>query len=542
MKSERILRISLIWFIALWVMAIIILGGVPPVSRDALTHHLAIPKLYLKHGGMYEIPELPVSYYPMNVDLLYLIPLIWGNDIVPKFIHFGFALLTAGLIFRYLKKRIDSTYALIGVLLFLTLPVVVKLSITVYVDLGLIFFSTAALYFLFKWIESDFNPKYLLFSALWCGLAMGTKYNGLITLFAMGGAVPVVYVRLAPNRKMKQFKAAGWGLCYIGVALLIFSPWLVRNYAWVQNPIHPLFENRLFAKDPTSTPAISHFVLRRDVFGEKWWETVLIPLRVFFQGQDNSPKYFDGKLNPYLFLLPLLALCSRNTNRFETAEKSVLLFFAGCYLLITFLGNEMRIRYIGPLIPALVILAVYGLRSLASIFDPKQLSGWDKVSRGAVLSGLLFLGSQNLIYIVDQFKHVDPLPYLSGRIHRDAYIERYRPEYAAIKYANLNLSGRVKLLGLFLGNRAYYSEHEIIFNHPRFKKIVQHADSSMRIAADLKQIGVTHLIVGHNLYNRWSHARFSPHEKGMLAKFYRKHLRQLFSQGGYGLYALVMLD
>ena len=61
--------------------ATIILACVPPVSRDALTHHLAVPKLYLKHGGIYEIPALVFFYYPMNLDLLYMIPLYFENDI-----------------------------------------------------------------------------------------------------------------------------------------------------------------------------------------------------------------------------------------------------------------------------------------------------------------------------------------------------------------------------------------------------------------------------------------------------------------------------
>ncbi|MBU2622890.1 MAG: hypothetical protein KKD92_11290, partial [Proteobacteria bacterium] len=86
---------SLIYFIlagliTILIVSVIALSSVPPVSRDALTHHLAVPKLYLNHGGMYEIPSVIFSYYPMNLDLLYLIPLYFGNDIVPKYIHFLF--------------------------------------------------------------------------------------------------------------------------------------------------------------------------------------------------------------------------------------------------------------------------------------------------------------------------------------------------------------------------------------------------------------------------------------------------------------------
>ena len=167
-QKTTVLNGLLIGCLILLIAAILILASVPPVSRDALTHHLAIPKLYLKHGGIYEIPHARWSYYPMNLDLLYIIPLYFDNDIIPKFIHFAFALLTGWLIFRYLKKRSQTPYAILGVLFFLSIPVIVKLSITVYVDLGLVFFSFAALIYLFKWFETDFKLKSLAVSAVFC--------------------------------------------------------------------------------------------------------------------------------------------------------------------------------------------------------------------------------------------------------------------------------------------------------------------------------------------------------------------------------------
>ena len=44
--------------LALLLFSICVLAMVPPVSKDALVHHLAVPKLYLKHGGIYEILSL----------------------------------------------------------------------------------------------------------------------------------------------------------------------------------------------------------------------------------------------------------------------------------------------------------------------------------------------------------------------------------------------------------------------------------------------------------------------------------------------------
>jgi hypothetical protein len=117
-RDETVLKTILAVLVLILITGVIILSWVPPVSRDALIHHLALPKLYLKHGGVYEIPFMSFSYYPMNIDFLYLIPLYFGSDIVPKFIHFGFALLTAWLIFYYLRCRINQAYAMVGVVFF----------------------------------------------------------------------------------------------------------------------------------------------------------------------------------------------------------------------------------------------------------------------------------------------------------------------------------------------------------------------------------------------------------------------------------------
>lgn len=122
-------------------VSLFILASVPPVSRDALVHHLAVPKLYLKYGKMAELPCMPYSYYPMNLDLIYLIGLKLGSDIYAKYIHCIFGLLTAGLIYRYLARKITPAYGMTGAFIFLSLPVVVKLCTIAYVDLGLIFFN-----------------------------------------------------------------------------------------------------------------------------------------------------------------------------------------------------------------------------------------------------------------------------------------------------------------------------------------------------------------------------------------------------------------
>jgi len=505
LSFSKYFKILLVGLLLSLILSIIILSSVPPVSRDALTHHLAVPKLYLKHGGIYEIPELIFSYYPMNLDLLYLIPLYFGNDIIPKFIHFSFALLTAWLIFSYLKKRIDTCYALFGVLLFLSLPVIIKLSITVYVDLGLIFFSTASIVYLLKWIEKDFNVKYLIYSAIFCGLALGTKYNGLVLLFLLTLFVPFIYLRSYKNKTASQSKAICYSAVFMIVSLIVFSPWMIKNYIWTSNPIYPLYNSLINQdKDVSNKNIVLHstdnkkstsitnslksreklgpFAIRKLVYGEKWWETALIPVRVFFHGKDNNPKYFDGRLNPYLFLLPFFAFINfkRQFNELKT-ETKILLTFALLFLVYAFMQTDMRIRYISPIIPPLVILSVFGLNKIVVFINEKYSGTARKIVKGFVFVFMAFLLCLNAYYLIDQFKKVDSISYICGRVERNEYIEKHRPEYAAINYANHNIPTDAKILCLFLGNRVYYFDREIVFSFDLVSKVVLQKGSSDKI-------------------------------------------------------------
>jgi len=552
------------------VVTILVLSSVPPVSRDALTHHLAVPKLYLDHGGIIEIPAISFSYYPMNLDLLYLVSLYFGSDIAPKYIHFSFALLSAWLIYRYLRRRLDTSWGLLGALMLLSLPVIVKLSFTVYVDLGLIFFSTASLLFLIQWIEDQYGLKYLVLSAVFCGLALGTKYNGLLILFLLALFVPFVYMRSQANTgtmdghgpdtnsPVKFPKALGFMVVFIFISLLMYSPWAIRNVIWTGNPVYPLWnawfnpQEKTMAVDDSDTsqgyasPAgrpkrkpLSPFLKRKLLYKETFWQAMAVPVRIFFQGKDDDPQLFDGKLNPYLLILSCFAFLGiKKDLLFLKTEKLILLTFSVLYLMFAFFTVDMRMRYVAPIIPPLVILAVMGLRTIVTHSRKKFSPVIARVSIGVTLAVLLGLFMINTAYIYRQFKIVDPFSYLGGQLDRHAYIEKYRSEYPVIQYANVHLLGNDKILALFLGKRRYYSDREIIFKVGVFRRAVKKAQSANEIAADLKNSAITHLIIRFDIFKPWSKAVFDNRQKEMLRTFYDSNLKLIFTKGGYGLYQL----
>ncbi len=546
------------------VCTILILSSVPPVSRDALTHHLFVPRLYLEHGGIYEIPQIPFSYYPMNLDLLYMIPLYFGNDIVPKYIHFFFALLTAWLIYDYLKSRISKMYGLLGSLFFLSIPIIVKLSITVYVDLGLMFFTTASLLLLFRWIESGHKTRYLLLAGICCGLAAGTKYNGLVTLFLLSLFTPVLFIRSQQPKRPKSRHAIQFALYFAGTALLVYSPWLVRNYVWTGNPIYPLHNS--FFQQSTTAPSSSRtnsndpkgeqssltkkvvqlsphgssvFVTRKILYNETWWQALLLPVRFFFEGRDDDPRYFDGRLNPFLFLLPFFAFLKKTTRR-ERLEKNTLLIFALLFFFFTFFQEAMRIRYIVAIVPALVLLSIFGLRNISIFVLPKRFAmkniGAERLALIITVAMLWYNGQ----YIMQQFQIVQPISYIRGDVSREQYISRFRPEYPAIQYANTHIDTKGKVLCLFLGNRGYYMQFQPVFKRPGKTIFFEH--SLIQLDADslrneLIRRDISHILLRTDLTTNWLQHLGQQRQQAVIT-FFQKETKKLFCSGGYSLYAL----
>jgi len=546
--SKRSLSIILLVFLSLLIASIVVLSCVPPVAKDELVHHLAVPKLYLKHGGVYEIPFMPFSYYPMNLDLLYVIPLYFGNDIVPKFIHFSFALFTAGLLFGYLKMRTGVGYALFGVVFFLSTPIIVKLSTSAYVDLGVLFFSFAALLFLLKWSEGGFKSKFLVFSGVMAGLAMGTKYNGMVTTVLLALFVPILYARKGNAGRPGVLKPISQGFIFFTVALLVFSPWMIRNFHWTKNPIYPLYNHQFNPPAPSrdfSAPegaseeelrgAYGIFNYRKMIYGETGWQMALLPLRVFFEGKDGSPKYFDGKLNPFLLFLPVLAFWRmREEKEKMRREKRVMLAFVVLFFAVAFFTIDLRIRYIGPIIPVLVVLSAVGAKNLYRAIAKKG----NRIALGLLGIGLTSALAYNADYVIDQFKKVEPLEYITGKVSRDGYLEKHRPEYAAMRFINTYLPQDSKVMMVFLGGRGYYCERSYVHGEEALDSVFLNSNDAQQMHSKLKNMGITHLLIYEPLFGRWVSSNLEEEAEKSLKPFFLNYAKLVYYHKGFSVFAL----
>jgi hypothetical protein len=526
-----------------------ILNLTPPIARDALIHHLAIPKLWLKNGGFYEIKWADFSYYPMNVDLLYLIPLYFKKDFIANFIHMGFGIGTALLIYHYLNNKISRIAGLLGILVFLSTPIVVRLSTQAYVDLGLTFFTTASILAFICYRDGEFKEfKWLFLSSVTMGLALGTKYNALIVWFFLSLAIVFVYSR----DTKKQWKAIECGFIFFLISLLIFSPWLIKNIILTGNPLYPLFKGifNINSATPGGTGSISgdtsigFFKMREMLYGENFWETLLIPLRIFFQGQDNSVRYFDGVLNPVLIILSPFAFMNKSFYRDKLFFISFTIFFI---LTVFFLEQkafsiEQIVRYILPVIPLLSILTVMGLVNIwnwaMNISIPFR-----NVLTAVLLTIFIVIMSKNIFYIKNYYHNISPLSYILGIESKDEFITRHISSYPAIKYINTNTPDNARIRLVFLAGRGYYLDRiyseGASYGIGDVSGLAANSQEDRSFQAYLHSLGCTHMLVRTDLYLKYLHDNYPPETVNRFLQQMSKATEMIYNANGYAVYRLM---
>ena len=527
----------------------ITLNLTPPISRDALIHHLAVPNLWLKHGGFYEIPWADYSYYPMYMNLLYLISLYFKNDIAPKFIHLAFGMGTGLLIYFYLKHRFGRNWGLLGMVIFITTPIVVWLSTSAYIDLGMTFFTTASVMAFIKWREAEYgNLKWLLISSFCMGIAVGSKYNALIAFFIVSMILMLSYVR-DTNKQLGSLK---YGVMFFIITALVALPWYLKNYFQTGNPFYPLFnsffqslhhqpvQEILYGQAIEKTGNISFFKMREVMYGESFWETLLIPIRMFFQGKDNSYQYFQGVLNPILIVFAPFILLKREHGR----DKFLFLFFSIFFILTAYLLTEKQVRYLLPTLPFLAILAVMGIKSLADRLETGTISltsktdGW--ISRTVVFGPVAVFLALNFFYLNNRVHTIKPFPYLLGKESREAFLNHHLLHYDAVEYINEYLPDDANIFTMFLGRRGYYLDrnykNEPSFGMNTIKGVINSSINEEKFVEYVRSMNVTHILMRTDLVDKYLKDNFSPEKIKRFKNLEKKYWRKIYQDVGYTIW------
>ena len=493
----------------------------PPsiLEWDALSYHLANPKMWLMHGRIDFLPFDHHSNFPFIIQMLYLLMQGVGSVAGAKLVHWfcyvllGFSVYTfAARHIRPLERgRVVGTVA--GLILAST-PIVLWESTVGYVDLATALYTWLALYALINAAESVTGENkqslsWLLLSAVLMGFALGTKYTvlgfwGLLLIGVLGWNFAVT------RRFAKETipHAALWGI----VSLAIGSVWYIKNWLVTGNPVYPFAYNIFGGKYWSAENAAQYAAEQaRFGYGKTPLELLLSPFKVTYE-VNYLPEYFQSTgrqfiyteyisngfgLSPVfvavLFLLPFLKV------RLSRPSIYCLLFGAGVYA-FWFLVMQQT-RYLIPALPALSIVAAEIVVLLWA--ETKGLVRYAASGLVAIMAvwGLYLAGGLAFYGVPGVFGGTafPAWPVVSGQITREAYVAKtLGPLGEACFFINQNTEKTAKV-AIFDETRGFYLDREYLWAQPDHAAGLIPYDSYSSVEAwlaDFKQKGYTTLLLG----------------------------------------------
>lgn len=510
------------FFLLLVVVASYILSLTPDPGKDALIYHLAVPKLFLKHGGFYFISGNIFANYPLFNEMFFLIGLFIRGEVLAKGMHFV-ALLGILLGIRQLSglPKIENPFPFLCSLIFLTIPSVFIISTLAYNDLFITYYSLAAVLAFIRWFDQR-NDRWLVLGGVFSGLAVASKYTAL--LLPLLGCLGVLWVS-SHYRKNLRHVSLRLSLYLISV-VLIGAPFYIKNWLITGNPVYP-FLYPIFGGlgwDPDQARFYEYFVQNLGL-GRSFWDYLLLPWNLSFRAKIGSPE-FDGLLGPiFLLTIPFLI----GMGRLERPLKVIGLYCAFTFLFWAF--SAQQIRYLAPIFPFFSLM----VGTILAYYKQRKVLG--------SLIGLLIFGSLafNGFYVTRHFLEIKPIGVVMGREDRDSFLRRRLPSYGMFNYINRDLPDNSKIFLIYMKNwgflldREYYSDS--MFESYTIQKILTNSRSTEDVYQALRAKGFTHLLYDLNyLYGEPS--TLAPKEKKIFLEFQKKFLKLQRNEGTYYLFQL----
>jgi hypothetical protein len=477
-------------FLGLLVLLSIGLALAPAFATNALVYHLAVPKAFLQAGGLVNLPNNIYSFFPQQMEMLYLFALALGSDSLAQLTGLGVVFLLLFALWQYSKQKVGESYAWLTPLIFISTPAFFSLASSAYVDL-----QAAAYVFLafYSWENGCTRKQSVWFflMTLFAGAAVATQLTTIIIL-------PLAFLGLVIHGRSHKNTSQTAGQCLLLVlgSLLILSPWLARNYFFTGNP--------LFFIDFLSLP---------------------INLTSFSELRSLS---FDGQIGIlYLLLLPALLGLRRESH------SAVIVFLA---LLVFWFVQKQTIHLLAPAFAFLSVLMVSGLKQL---FLKNSTGQREKYFLTTVLAlGLLF----NTSLIMKEWFRIEPLSYLLNKENREQFLTRQISAYPTYQVANKMLTKKDRVMLIDMKNLGYLMNQP--FHNDAFAQTLTNIIDKGVYAADIANRLQT-LSINHALFNFdylfGKRSILTLGERAIFKNFLNLHGEKLSAKNGFLLYRF-MLD
>jgi hypothetical protein len=477
----------------------------PPSWLDELVYHLGVPKTYMRAGGMVEIPGNFYSYFPMQVEMVYLWCLTILGAPAARLVNFMAVILAALAVYSLARRLGAGKSAVLAGVLFLTLPVCAWVQMVASVD-GWCALTLACAAIAFLEYHSTGKAKWLILSGFALGAFAASKYTGFY--FVALGFVVLMIRDMKVAAPIRLSALGRWAL-FGAAALLPVAPYLVRNLLWTGNPLYPFF----FGGKGLSALDMEGLEFHFNDFGSFGLDGILKYLLAPWNFSIHANYVSEpgmGIIGPAFLFLGLAAILARKSPIVLAAV------LAGLGALLLWAAGTLQARF---LLPPLAILAP----ALAAAVGR---AGIDKIFfKTAVFFCIIFI-LMNSAMTMAYVSNLHVLAPAAGLETEAEYQRKVVDAAGAYQFINEHTKPGSRVLLLHMGANLYLLERdsvaETIIENRRMKKVLADSPTPEKVRESLVKDGITHIAMYNQAVFHPTMGQYTEEEKKVLVVFFNK--------------------
>lgn len=457
----------------------LILTFYPPTAFDATMYHLPYARSYVQSHQLVFTPYLRFPVFPQTNDMLFTLALLLDDDIFAQLIEFLMMVVLTMALIGFGRRFFSRRAGWWAAALFLCSPMVIWLGTIPYIDMGLALFTTMAIYAVWIWFK-DQTKHWLILAGIFFGLAIGTKYTAIFFLAIL--TVAIFYISIRKRQYLQP-------VLFLALAILIPSPWFLRNYYYMHNPVFPFFYEA-FGKvfgygvwKPEHFQGVFSYQLHA-AMGRGLKQFVLLPWNLAVHWKI----FGEGRVSAICFFVPqLLFIAGIGRQKIKW-----LLAIGLAYLLIWFFTLQES-RYLLPVLPVLSLATAAAVDSLLLKFS--FLSRWTSHRIITVLGILLLLGP-SCKWAFLTIRGLGPVPVTKEQ--RQSYLAQQLWIYPAYQFLNNRKGSDYTVYALADENMNYFADGKFIGDHfglGRYSEIVDTFSDGEMLFQKLRGFGAQYFLI-----------------------------------------------
>ncbi len=500
---------SLISLLGKVVIGIVITLGLisalaPVTGKDALVYRLAVPQLFVRAGGFTDGGTNFLSHVAFGAELNSMWGMLLGNTINQgvgessfSLISFAYFLLLLLAVYRVARQlELSSDWSWIATAIVASIPTMFQVATSCYVDHALALYVLLGAYFIGVWWKSE-EVKPLIFSAFFLGGALAVKF---IAVFAFIAIFVVILLKVREAQKQNSPQSNQLfltGMLTLVAAGLLASPWYFKTWMETGSPIFPSYAHLWKGSAPgwdAERSKLWQYSLSRYGDPKDIFDYLLTPIKISTVAQPEILKKYDGVLGISILVgLPFL-IFGWWKLKLDAMVKILSGIAAGWYF--CWLFSSQQLRFLMPAIP-LLALAIVAVAASMKVKNKWLLKG---VISASIVPGLLII----LVW----FAEANPVRTALGGEAREEYLQRRLEFYPFYQAVNTLLPAEAKVWLINVRNdtvhleRRYFADY--FFEDFTISKMVKEAQSVGSLKAQIKAMGITHLLVRYDVLSDYN--------------------------------------